>query len=134
MTTRILITNCRPFDSRRGSLRPLSTLVIEDDRIVEQVAEPRTADAGTVIDAGGRVAVPGLIDAHVHVTAVSHDVWRMVAMPPSLITAQSTLILQGMLMRGFTTVRDAAGPISACRRRSAAGCSRVRGCTSPRGR
>ena len=70
MNTKTLITNCRPFDSARGTLGPLSTLVIEGDRIVECVAEPRHAEGATVIDAGGRVAVPGLIDAHVHVSAV----------------------------------------------------------------
>jgi imidazolonepropionase-like amidohydrolase len=109
MTPRTLITHCRPFDSMSGALGPLSTIVIEGDRIVETVAEPRQADAATVIDAGGRVAVPGLIDAHVHVAAVTHDIWRMAAMPPSLITAQTKPILEGMLLRGFTTVRDAAG-------------------------
>jgi imidazolonepropionase-like amidohydrolase len=109
MTPRTLITHCRPFDSIRGALGPLSTIVIEGDRIVETVAEPRQADGATVIDAGGRVAVPGLIDAHVHVAAVTHDIWRMAAMPPSLITAQTKPILEGMLLRGFTTVRDAAG-------------------------
>jgi imidazolonepropionase-like amidohydrolase len=109
MSTRTLITNCRPFDSARGTLGPLSTIVVEGEHIVETVAEPRQAEGATVIDAGARVAVPGLIDAHVHVAAVSHDVWRMAATLPSLITAQTRPILEGMLMRGFTTVRDAAG-------------------------
>lgn len=106
---RILVTQVRPFDSARGTLGPLSTLVIEDGRIVENTPEPRQAEQAQVIDGGGRVALPGLIDAHVHVSAVSHDSWRMAAMPPSLITAMSKPILEGMLMRGFTTVRDAAG-------------------------
>jgi imidazolonepropionase-like amidohydrolase len=106
---RTLITRCRPFDSERGTLGPLSTLVIEGERIVDCVAEPRDPGDARVIDAGGRVAVPGLIDAHVHVMAVSHDLWRLAAQPPSLITAQSKPILEGMLQRGFTTVRDAAG-------------------------
>ena len=109
MSTRTLITHCRPFDSERGRLGASSTLVIEGDRIVEVVAEPRSAEGANVIDAGGRIAVPGLIDAHVHVAAVSHDVWRMAATPPSLITAQTKPILEAMLLRGFTTVRDAAG-------------------------
>ena len=58
MTPRTLITHCRPFDGDRGTLGPLSTLVIEGDRIVECVAEPRSAEAATVIDAGGRAALP----------------------------------------------------------------------------
>ncbi|HNI76501.1 MAG TPA: amidohydrolase family protein [Giesbergeria sp.] len=109
MPQRTLITRVRPFDSARGVLGPLSTLVVEDGRIVENTPEPRSAEGALVIDGGGRVAVPGLIDAHVHVSAVSHDSWRMAAMPPSLITAMSKPILESMLHRGFTTVRDAAG-------------------------
>ncbi|MBL8334612.1 MAG: amidohydrolase family protein [Rubrivivax sp.] len=107
---RTLITRVRPFDSARGVLGPLSTLVVDGGRIVENVAEPRSGAPGDrVIDGGGRVATPGLIDAHVHVMAVTHDIWRMAAQPPSLITAMSKPILEGMLQRGFTTVRDAAG-------------------------
>ncbi len=107
---RTFITHCRPFESERGRLGPLSTLVIEGERILELTPEPRDAAPGDqVIDAGGRVATPGLIDAHVHVMAVSHDIWRLAAQPPSLITALSKPILEGMLDRGFTTVRDAAG-------------------------
>jgi imidazolonepropionase-like amidohydrolase len=108
--TRTLITHCRPFDSEGGRIGPLSTLVVEGERIVELVDEPRDAAPGDrVVDAAGRVATPGLIDAHVHVMAVSHDLWRLAAQPPSLITAQSAAVLAGMLDRGFTTVRDAAG-------------------------
>jgi imidazolonepropionase-like amidohydrolase len=50
-----------------------------------------------------------LIDAHVHVTAGSHDLGRWALQPPSLVTAESSRILREMLLRGFTTVRDAAG-------------------------
>jgi len=107
---RTLITHCRPFDSSTGRIGALSTMVVEGEQIVELVPEPRDAAPGdTVIDAGGRVATPGLIDAHVHVMAVSHDLWRLAAQPPSLITAMSKDVLAGMLDRGFTTVRDAAG-------------------------
>ena len=110
MSTRTFITHCRPFDSLRGTLGPESTLVVEGERIVELTDEPREPAPGdTVIDAGGRVATPGLIDAHVHVMAVAHDFWRLAAQPPSLITAMTRPILEGMLQRGFTTVRDAAG-------------------------
>lgn len=108
--SRIFITNCRPFDSATARIGPTSTLVIEGERLIEVTPEPRSPAPGdTVIDAAGRVATPGLIDAHVHVMAVSHDLWRLAAQPPSLITAMTRPILEGMLQRGFTTVRDAAG-------------------------
>jgi imidazolonepropionase-like amidohydrolase len=53
--------------------------------------------------------MPGLIDCHAHVTAIDHDLFRIGFLPPSYITAHSKHILEGMLLRGFTTVRDAAG-------------------------
>ncbi len=38
-----------------------------------------------------------------------HDLTGQALKPPSLITAESSRILRDMLLRGFTTVRDAAG-------------------------
>lgn len=107
--TRLLIDNVRPFDSRRGRLGPASRIVVESGRIREVTAEPRQVDDAQRIDAGGRVALPGLIDAHVHVTAASHDLVGQALKPASLITAEAGRIMRDMLMRGFTTVRDAAG-------------------------
>lgn len=106
---RLLIDNVRPFDSRRGVLRAPSRIMIEDGRIAEVTPEPRQVDGARRIDGGGRVALPGLIDAHVHVTATMHDLMGLALRPPSLIVAESSRILRAMLHRGFTTVRDAAG-------------------------
>src|SRR5262245_10439826 len=106
---RLLIDNVRPFDSRRGRVGPTSRIVVDGARIAEVTAEPRSVDGARRIDGGGRVALPGLIDAHVHVTAYMHDLSGQALKPPSLITAESSRILRDMLMRGFTTVRDAAG-------------------------
>ena len=109
MRHRTAIVNARVFDSVTGLLIEASSVVIEGERCVEVTREPRTFADTQVIDAAGRVVLPGLIDAHVHVTAVSHDALRMAMQPPSLITAQSKGVLEGMLMRGFTSVRDACG-------------------------
>ncbi len=106
---RLLIDNVRPFDSRRGVLGAPSRIVIDDGRIAEVTSEPRKVDAARRIDGGGRVALPGLIDAHVHVTATMHDLMGQALKPPSLVVAESSRILRDMLQRGFTTVRDAAG-------------------------
>ena len=107
--TRLLIDNVRPLDSRRGALQPTSRIVIDGARIVEVTPEPRQVDGARRIDGGGRVALPGLIDAHVHVTAYMHDLSGQALKPPSIIVAESSRILREMLLRGFTTVRDAAG-------------------------
>jgi imidazolonepropionase-like amidohydrolase len=110
MTERTVLTNARLFDSARGTLDDGSTIVIEDGRIAHVTREPiAVSDAARSIDAAGRVVLPGLIDAHAHVVAVSHDLVALALQPPSLVTAQAKGMLQGMLQRGFTTVRDAAG-------------------------
>jgi imidazolonepropionase-like amidohydrolase len=103
------VVNARLFDSASGTLRPHSTLVIEGERIVAVSQHPLQVDDAESIDAGGRVVLPGLIDAHVHVVATSADLVGLALQPPSLVGAQSSHIMRGMLMRGFTTVRDAAG-------------------------
>lgn len=109
MTGRQVLLNARPFDAAAGSIGPLSTIVIEGDRIAAVQPGALAVDDARVIDAGGRVVLPGLIDAHVHVTATTHDLTNLGLQPPSLITAETSVVMRGMLDRGFTTVRDAAG-------------------------
>ncbi|MFX1671255.1 amidohydrolase family protein [Paraburkholderia sp. A2WS-5] len=50
-----------------------------------------------------------VVDAHVHVTATVSDFFQLTLIPQSLITAQTKDVLDAMLSRGFTTVRDAGG-------------------------
>eukprot|EP00850_Spirogloea_muscicola_P016127 SM000129S26114 [mRNA] locus=s129:51274:53456:+ [translate_table: standard] len=78
---------------------------------VEYVGPTRPAvdEATEVVDLGGRYLLPGLCDAHVHVTAVTADLHAMASMPPSLVTARASKLLRDMLLRGFTTVRDMGG-------------------------
>ncbi len=109
MTRRQLIRNANVFDSASGRLLPNRQIVIKSGRIEEVTGEPRQVDDAHLIDAGGRVVLPGLIDAHVHVVAASHDLTALGLQPASLVVAQSSQIMRSMLLRGFTTVRDAAG-------------------------
>ncbi len=53
--------------------------------------------------------MPGLIDAHVHVVASSASFLQNASLPDALIAHRAAVILRGMLMRGFTTVRDLGG-------------------------
>jgi imidazolonepropionase-like amidohydrolase len=108
MTTKTLLVNARVFDSVQGVISEPQTIVIDGERI-ESLVPSATKIEGNKIDIGGRVVLPGFIDCHVHVNAVHHDIWQLSMTPPSLITAQAKGVLEGMLMRGFTTVRDAAG-------------------------
>ncbi|MCB1995180.1 MAG: amidohydrolase family protein [Rhodoferax sp.] len=107
---RQVIRHARVFDSVAAVFRDDCTVVIDDDRIVHVTAEPlHVDDVARSIDAGGRAVLPGLIDAHVHVVATSHDLAASALAPASLVAAESGQLMSAMLRRGFTTVRDAAG-------------------------
>jgi len=58
---------------------------------------------------GGRTVMPGLIDAHVHATITTMNLAAMASKPITLVAQEARQILERMLARGFTTVRDAGG-------------------------
>ncbi|WP_269939794.1 metal-dependent hydrolase family protein [Arthrobacter sp. HY1533] len=64
---------------------------------------------GEVLDAGGKVVVPGLIDAHFHAYAVGLGGLEVERGPLSYAALAGSLRLGKALRRGFTTVRDVAG-------------------------
>lgn len=76
-------------------------------RSVEKGAD--APEEAQIIDGTGKYVIPGLIDAHVHVVASSADFRSLTWTPPSYVYAQTARIMQGMLRRGFTTVRDLSG-------------------------
>ena len=63
----ILIRNARVFDAENARLGPAQDLYIKGGRIAALYDTGSPAqDAATVIDAGGRVLLPGLFDMHDH--------------------------------------------------------------------
>ena len=109
MHQRLTIRNARVFDSAAGALLPPGQVVVERERIVDVLPAATPVDDTEWLDAAGRVLLPGLIDAHVHVAATSHDLVGLALRPATLVTAESSHVMRAMLLRGFTTVRDAAG-------------------------
>ena len=61
-----LIRNARVFDSEKAVLNPASDVMVRDGRIVSVAVAGETARADNVIDAAGRVLLPGLFDMHSH--------------------------------------------------------------------
>ncbi|KQY51272.1 amidohydrolase family protein [Lysobacter sp. Root494] len=63
-----LIRNARVFDSEKAVLGPASDVLVRDGRIVSVSATGNgKVEADHVVDAGGRVLLPGLFDMHAHV-------------------------------------------------------------------
>lgn len=105
----ILLSNCALLDPVKGELREDHAVLIENGRIKEVSDKPIRATSAREIDAHGRTVMPGLIDLHVHVHATQLNLSAQAHLPNVLVTLKSVPILQGMLRRGFTTVRDAGG-------------------------
>lgn len=83
-------------------------VTIADGRIVA-VGGAGRGDAGRVLDAGGGVVVPGLIDAHFHAYGTSLDLLELESSRLSYVALAGARRLAAALGRGFTTVRDVAG-------------------------
>jgi cytosine/adenosine deaminase-related metal-dependent hydrolase len=65
-----LIRNARVFDSESATLGDASDLLIANGRIVAVSGSGQgSANADRIIDAGGRVLLPGLFDMHGHIDA-----------------------------------------------------------------
>jgi imidazolonepropionase-like amidohydrolase len=112
--TPTLFTNVSIFDGTGAKLRIGMSVLVVGEKIaaVEMGAINAPADA-TVIDAGGRTLMPGLIDNHVHIF-MSASTEKMLLLPQStaeMLSARAADAAKDMLLRGFTTVRDMGGPV-----------------------
>jgi imidazolonepropionase-like amidohydrolase len=109
---RIILDHSAVLDVVAGKLLPDRRVVIRGGTIGR--VEPSRAGSGLaggaiVVDVKGRTVMPGLCDAHVHVTAWTANLPELVRVSPFYTSARAATILNEMLMRGFTTVRDGGG-------------------------
>ncbi|MBC9882873.1 amidohydrolase family protein [Bradyrhizobium sp. INPA01-394B] len=104
-----LFKNAALLDPLQGELLEGHEVLVEGDLIKEVSDRPIKATTERTIDLKGKTLMPGLIDLHVHTIAIELNLAQQVHIPNVLVTLRSTLLLRGMLRRGFTTVRDAGG-------------------------
>ena len=105
----VLFQNARLLDPEASDLRDGMHVLVEDERIREVSDRPIIASAAQALDLAGRVLMPGLIDAHIHVYLSEVDIGRLAEMPLSLMAARAGPLMRARLDRGFTTVRDTGG-------------------------
>jgi len=106
--TDLALLNANVLDVEAGTIVGERTVHITDGRI-EEVSSNAGGSAKRSIDLKGLTLMPGLCDGHVHVTAATANFPLLTTWSPAYVTARAGDILHGMLMRGFTTVRDAGG-------------------------
>jgi imidazolonepropionase-like amidohydrolase len=106
----LLLTNLRLFDGETLSIRQGVDILIEGGRISALPPVGQGPTDADVVDCGGRVALPGLIDAHWHTTLASVSQIAAMTQDIGLVHLLAGREAGATLMRGFTTVRDVGGP------------------------
>lgn len=104
-----IFTGVRIVDAENDRVTDPVDILIEHGRIARIAEQGLKILGARIVDCDGKYALPGLIDCHVHPFLADTNVAQLDRVPPTLMTARAANILRGMVMRGFTTVRDAAG-------------------------
>ncbi len=102
----LTVVNALIFDGENADLVEGSIRI--EDGIIKEIGA-NLAAGERVIDARGRVVVPGFIDNHFHAYGISLDLMRMEGSPRSYVALKAKRRMEAALNRGFTTVRDVAG-------------------------
>jgi imidazolonepropionase-like amidohydrolase len=105
----IVFEHADVLDAAAGTLLKDRFVRIEGAKITAVSDRPVDTAGARVIDARGKVLMPGLIDCHVHVLASQLNIGALANVPNVFAVLRAVPILKGMLDRGFTTVRDAGG-------------------------
>jgi imidazolonepropionase-like amidohydrolase len=109
MSESIVFENARILDGSSDEGEQDRFVRVSGGTIAEVSGRPIRDQGARRIDLKGRTLMPGLIDCHVHVIAAMLDLGRNAALPDALVAYHAARIMQGMLHRGFTTVRDLGG-------------------------
>lgn len=109
MSETIHFINGKVLDPEAGALREGLGVLVKDGRIAEVGSGIAAPSDARVMDLGGRTLMPGLIDCHVHVVAESLDLWSNMVAPSSLAGLRAGRVMEEMLQRGFTSIRDLGG-------------------------
>lgn len=115
----VLFSDVRIFDGVSAGLSAPSHVLVRGNAIAAVSAQPIPAEPGeqqTEIDGAGRVLMPGLIDAHAHVAFTTVPTQVAMTADATYLGYRGVLAARDMLMRGFTSVRDAGGPVFGIKR------------------
>jgi imidazolonepropionase-like amidohydrolase len=99
------------FDGTSDTLRAGLRVVVDGQTIkAVEPADAPVAPGVQAIDCGGRVLMPGLIDAHWHAMMAALPLSVLMTADVGYINLAAADQAERTLMRGFTSVRDMASP------------------------
>ena len=108
MPEKTLFINANLLLDGFAELQKSFEVMVEGNRIVAMSQTPLDRVGATVIDVAGRTLMPGLIDAHAHITGLSLSP-KNIAYSASEIANAAADYLRSSLMDGFTSIREAGG-------------------------
>lgn len=113
----ILFRNVSVFDGTSAALRTGLDVLVEGNVIsaIESTGGTPPVEA-TVLDGSGRVLMPGLIDAHAHLTFNTIPFALLMSADPNYSQIHQAVSAGELLMQGFTSVRDVSGPVFGLKR------------------
>jgi len=106
----VLFQNVRVFDGKTATLSPATNVLVKGNLIerISTAAIPSEPNV-TVIAGGGKTLMPGMIDAHVHMTMSTVPLPLLMTADPNYVMLRQSKSAGEMLMRGFTSGRDVGG-------------------------
>jgi imidazolonepropionase-like amidohydrolase len=114
--SKILFQHAKVFDGENETLLADHDVLIEGGVISAVAPHGLPTEGADLIDCGGRVLMPGMIDAHTHIYGASLDITAVLAAPTTYIAHYAGQFMRHALDCGFTTIRDVgAGDIGAAR-------------------
>jgi imidazolonepropionase-like amidohydrolase len=110
----VVFHDVRVFDGRSDRLSGPSDVMVSGNvisSIAGASAAPEDAGPRAVIEGGGRVLMPGLIDVHAHIPFATIPLAALMTISADYAAIRGAVTAGQMLMRGFTSVRDCGGPV-----------------------
>ena len=113
MDNSILINNVQIFDGSSEQTGRGNVLVV-NSRIKTVSESPIPTDGipnVTILDGKGKFLMPGLIDAHWHAYMSCNTMMDLLTADTAYTQFKAGQEARATLLRGFTTIRDAGGPV-----------------------
>lgn len=112
MAETTLFRDVRVFDGTSDRLTATTDVLVAAHAItaIGAVAAPASDEQRTTVEGGGRVLMPGLIDAHVHLMFGMLSMADVLGADGTYLGLAAGVGAEAMLRRGFTSVRDCGGP------------------------
>jgi imidazolonepropionase-like amidohydrolase len=107
----IVIKAAHLFDGKSDQVVSPGVVVVRDGKIVAAGAKAAIPGDAETIELGNATLMPGLIDAHTHLTGERSGDWKKDELdafkkPASQFAIEATAYAKRTLLAGFTTVRD----------------------------